>query len=65
MEKTRVAIMGGAGYTGGELVRLLIHHSLTKLVAVQSRSQAGKPVASIHHDLLGETDLLFLSLIHI
>jgi len=59
MEKTRVAIMGGAGYTGGELVRLLIHHSLTKLVAVQSRSQAGKPVASIHHDLLGETDLLF------
>jgi N-acetyl-gamma-glutamyl-phosphate reductase len=60
MEKKRVGILGGAGYTGGELVRLLIQHPGTTLVAVQSRSQAGKSIASVHHDLLGETDLIFV-----
>ena len=59
MKKKRVGIMGGAGYTGGELVRLLIQHEETDLVAVQSRSQAGKLVSSVHHDLWGDTDLAF------
>jgi N-acetyl-gamma-glutamyl-phosphate reductase len=59
MEKKRVGILGGAGYTGGELVRLLLAHEGTDLVAVQSRSQAGKSIASTHHDLLGETDMYF------
>jgi N-acetyl-gamma-glutamyl-phosphate reductase len=59
MEKKRVGIMGGAGYAGGELVRLLTHHDQTNLIFVQSRSQVGKAVSAVHTDLLGETDLVF------
>lgn len=54
-----IGIVGGAGYTGGELVRLLLNHPFAKLVFVQSRSQAGKPLSSAHPDLLGETELRF------
>lgn len=59
MKKIKVGIMGGAGYTGGELVRILLHHEAVTLHSVQSRSQAGKPLSSVHRDLFGETDLLF------
>jgi N-acetyl-gamma-glutamyl-phosphate reductase len=59
MDKIRVAIEGGAGYTAGELVRLLIHHPLAEVKYIHSESNAGKPVTNIHSDLLGETDLLF------
>ena len=55
----KVGIIGGAGYTGGELIRLLIHHPDTTVSFIHSRSNAGKLVSSIHQDLLGDTDLKF------
>ncbi len=55
----RAGIIGGAGYTGGELVRLLINHPKVKISFVHSKSNAGKPVSSVHQDLLGETSLKF------
>jgi N-acetyl-gamma-glutamyl-phosphate reductase len=57
--KVKAGIIGGAGYTGGELIRLLIHHPDTVVSFVHSRSNAGKPVYSVHQDLLGETELKF------
>ena len=57
--KIKAGIIGGAGYTGGELIRLLIHHPDTSVSFIHSRSNAGKPVSSIHQDLLGDTDLKF------
>lgn len=51
--------MGGAGYTGGETLRLLLNHPSVEVQFVQSRSQAGKPVISTHVDLIGETDLIY------
>lgn len=57
--KIKVGIIGGAGYTGGELIRLLIHHPYTTVSFIHSRSNAGKPVHAIHQDLLGETSLTF------
>ncbi|MFM9908654.1 MAG: N-acetyl-gamma-glutamyl-phosphate reductase, partial [Chitinophagaceae bacterium] len=58
-KKIKAGIIGSAGYTGGELIRLLIHHQGVSLAYIHSRSNAGKPVSSIHQDLLGDTDLLF------
>lgn len=58
-KKIQAGIIGGAGYTGGETVRLLLNHPQVELTFVQSRSQAGKPITSIHGDLVGETDLTF------
>jgi N-acetyl-gamma-glutamyl-phosphate reductase len=55
----RVGIVGGAGYTGGELIRLLIHHPYVSLSFINSRSNAGKPVYSVHQDLLGDSKLKF------
>ena len=52
----RAGIIGGAGYTGGELMRLLIHHPGTAVSFVHSRSNAGNPVHNVHQDLIGETD---------
>jgi N-acetyl-gamma-glutamyl-phosphate reductase len=57
--EVKAGIVGGAGYTGGEALRILLRHSSVKVVFAQSRSQAGKPVASAHRDLTGETDLTF------
>lgn len=57
--KIRVGIIGGAGYTGGELIRLLIIHPGVEIVFVHSKSNAAKPVSSVHNDLFGETDLKF------
>src|SRR5262245_33316326 len=61
MAQTRIkaGIVGGAGYTGGEAVRLLLRHPQVELAFVQSRSQAGKALADVHTDLLGETGLAF------
>ncbi len=59
MTKIRAGIVGAAGYTGGELIRLLIHHPNVDIVFANSGSQSGKPVYSIHKDLLGDTDVLF------
>ncbi|MDB5191589.1 MAG: N-acetyl-gamma-glutamyl-phosphate reductase [Segetibacter sp.] len=55
----KVGIIGGAGYTGGELIRLLINHPNTELAFVHSKSNAGKPLASVHADLIGDTDAMF------
>ncbi|OAV43015.1 N-acetyl-gamma-glutamyl-phosphate reductase [Lewinella sp. 4G2] len=54
-----VGIIGGGGYTAGELIRLLVHHPGVSIKFVQSASQAGKPVHATHTDLVGETDLTF------
>ncbi len=55
----RVAIAGGTGYTGGELIRILLNHPEVELVAATTTSSDGVPVASIHRDLIGETELCF------
>jgi N-acetyl-gamma-glutamyl-phosphate reductase len=55
----KVGIMGGAGYTGGELIRLLIRHPGVSVSFIHSRSNAGKPIHSVHQDLVGDTDLKF------
>ena len=59
LNKIRVGIIGGAGYTGGELIRLLIHHPNATIQFVHSNSQAGKLISNIHADLAGETDMCF------
>ena len=55
----KVGIIGGAGYTAGELIRLLIHHSKVEIDFVYSTSNAGNKVSKVHQDLLGSTDLTF------
>lgn len=57
--KIKTGIIGSAGYTGGELIRLLIHHPETEIIFAQSKSHAGKPLAKIHRDLIGDTDMIF------
>lgn len=57
--KIRVGIIGGAGYTGGELLRLLIHHPHTVITFVHSKSNAGNAVHTVQADLLGETNIVF------
>lgn len=57
--KIRVAIAGGTGYTGGELLRILLNHPYVEIVAATTTSSEGTPVASVHRDLIGETDLCF------
>lgn len=58
-KKISVGIIGGAGYTGGELLRLLINHPHVEIGFVNSKSNAGNPVHQVHADLIGETDLQF------
>lgn len=55
----KAGIIGGSGYTGGELIRLLLHHPNTEIAFVYSTTRAGKPITSVHADLLGDTDLAF------
>jgi N-acetyl-gamma-glutamyl-phosphate reductase len=57
--KIKVGIVGGAGYTGGELLRLLLNHPQAEISFINSNSNAGNPISKIHADLIGETDLLF------
>ena len=57
--KIRVAIAGGTGYTGGELFRILLNHPEVEIVAATTTSSEGTSVASVHRDLIGETDLCF------
>jgi N-acetyl-gamma-glutamyl-phosphate reductase len=59
MKKIRVTIAGGTGYTGGELFRILLNHPNVEIVAATTTSSEGTPVASVHRDLIGETDLCF------
>jgi len=55
----RIGIIGGAGYTGGELIRLLLNHPNAEIVFVHSKSNAGNPLHKVHQDLIGETELVF------
>lgn len=57
----KVGIIGGAGYTGGEAIRLLVNHLEVSLAWVQSSSNAGAPIADVHCDLIGDTELRFVS----
>lgn len=59
MNKIKTGIIGAAGYTGGELIRLLIHHPHCELAYIHSNSQKGKKLEEVHPDLLGESDLVF------
>ena len=59
MGAIRIGIVGGAGYTGGELLRILINHPRAEIVFVHSKSNAGKPVSNVHTDLIGDTDIRF------
>ena len=55
----KVGILGAAGYTGGELIRLLLNHPEAEIVFANSESNAGNPVTDVHEGLYGETDLKF------
>jgi N-acetyl-gamma-glutamyl-phosphate reductase len=57
--KINIGIIGAAGYTGGELLRIVIHHPNLNVAFAHSKSQIGKPVYATHTDLLGDTELIF------
>ena len=59
--RVRVGVLGAAGYTGGELIRLLLNHPEAEIVFANSESNAGNPVADVHEGLIGDTDLKFTS----
>ena len=55
----KAGIIGGAGYTAGELLRILVHHPQVHLNYVHSNSHAGRPIWTVHNDLVGDIDMLF------
>ncbi len=57
----KVGIIGGAGYTAGELIRLLIHHPQVEIAFIHSTSNAGNAISSVHGGLIGETELEFVA----
>ena len=57
----KVGILGAAGYTGGELIRVLLGHPEAEIVFANSESNAGNPIADVHEGLLGDTNLCFTS----
>jgi len=61
MNKIKVGIVGSAGYTGGELLRVLIYHPKVEIVFAQSASNAGNKIYEVHNDLFGDTELIFSS----
>jgi len=61
MKKIKVGIVGGAGYTGGELIRLLLNHPHAEISFVHSKSNSGNPLHKVHQDLIGETGIRFTS----
>ncbi|MFV0522155.1 MAG: N-acetyl-gamma-glutamyl-phosphate reductase [Mangrovibacterium sp.] len=61
MNKIRVGIIGGAGYTAGELLRILINHPSVDITFVQSSSNAGNQLSKVHRDLFAETELSFVA----
>lgn len=64
MSKIRVGIIGSAGYTGGELLRILIFHPDVEIVFANSASNAGNKIYAVHNDLFGDTELEFSSDFH-
>lgn len=63
MTKIKTAVIGAAGYTGGELLRILVHHPACELVCVHSNSQKGKIVSEVHPDLIGDCNLEFTDIV--
>lgn len=61
---TKIGILGAAGYTGGELIRILLNHPQAEIVFANSASNAGNSVADVHEGLVGETDLAFTDQMH-
>ena len=59
MEKIRVGVIGGAGYTAGELLRILVFHPGVELVFVNSSSNTGNRIDEVHSGLVGDTELVF------
>lgn len=59
-----VGIIGGAGYTAGELIRILIHHKEVSIDFIFSTSNAGNHVSNIHQDLIGNTEMIFTNTIN-
>jgi N-acetyl-gamma-glutamyl-phosphate reductase len=57
--KIKTGIIGGAGYTAGELIRILLNHPQAEILFVQSASHAGELITNVHDDLLGETGIRF------
>lgn len=55
----KTGIIGGSGYTGGELIRILLHHPQAEIDFVYSTTRAGTTISSAHPDVLGSTDLVF------
>lgn len=55
----KVGIIGGAGYTAGELIRILLNHPDAEIIFVNSTSNAGNKLCSVHAGLIGETDMSF------
>ena len=60
----QVGIIGGAGYTAGELIRLLLHHPKAEINFVYSTSNAGNKIYDVHQDLYGDTELKFIDSIN-
>ncbi len=63
-KQINAGIIGGAGYTGGELIRILLNHPAVELAFVQSKSNAGNALSKVHGDLVGETSLNFTDSFH-
>ncbi len=61
MNKIKAGIIGGAGYTGGEMLRILVNHPNVEIAFVNSTSNAGNLISDVHTDLIGDTDLRFVS----
>ena len=59
MDKVRIGVLGAAGYTGGELIRVLLNHPQAEIVFANSESNAGNKVYAVHEGLLGETEMEF------
>ncbi len=60
-EKIKAGIIGSAGYTGGELLRILVNHPYVDIAFAQSRSNAGAPISDVHTDLVDEINLKFVA----
>jgi N-acetyl-gamma-glutamyl-phosphate reductase len=57
----KVGIIGGAGYTAGELLRILLNHPSVDITFVHSTSNAGHLISNVHSDLVGDTNMVFIS----
>ena len=58
-KKIKISIQGASGYTGGELMRLLLNHPFCEIVSLSSNFNFGKKISDIHNDLVGDSDLIF------